>query len=156
MDEITSDEEQLRLTGEAVFHLESMRKWTMFLAIMGFIGSGFMILVGLFFAAVMRAFGQSHEFGSFVPVLMGIFYVILGAAYCIPSYFLLRFSTNTKSALASGDEESLTAAVRSLRTFFVFIGISVIAIIAIYILLIIGAIVFGVFAAIHGGTPSRV
>lgn len=155
MDEITSGQ-RLHITEEAVLHLESMRKWTKFLAIMGFIGSGFMVLLGLFFTVMMRAFGQSRDFGSIVPVLMGIFYVILGAAYCIPSYFLFRFSTNTKSALATGNDESLTVGLRYLRTFFVFIGISVVAIIALYILLVIGVILFGIFTAMHGGTPSRV
>lgn len=154
--EETVPERRMIITDEALVHLDSMRKWTMFLAVMGFIGSGFMVLMGLFFAAIMRTMGPAHEFGSILPVMLGIFYVILGAGYSIPSYFLLRFSNHAKDALTAGNDASLNEAFRYLRTFFVFISISVIAIIALYIMLIIGAILFGIFAAMHGAVQSRV
>jgi len=149
-----SETNQLFLSEEALSHLDVARKWTMFLAIMGFIGSGFLVLFGLFFTFVMRAFGRSHEFGAIVPILLGILYVVLGIAYFFPSYFLLRFSSNAKSALATRAEQPLTLSFKYLRAFFLFVGVAVVAVIVLYILIIAAAILFGIFAGMHGAAQS--
>jgi len=150
----TVQEPLLSLTEEAICHLDVIRKWTMFLAILGFIGSGFLVLFGFFFALVLRTFGRSNEFGPIVPALLGVLYVVLGGAYSVPSYFLLRFSSNAKSALATKGNEPLTSALKYLRSFFVFIGVAIVAIIVLYIVIVAGAIAFGILGAMRGAAQS--
>lgn len=150
MDEIRS-EDRLYLSEEAVSHLAVMRKWALFLSVLGFIGCAFIILLGLFFALIMKFGGQSGGFQAIPSMVLAILYVGIGVLYFFPSYFLLRFSTNAKLAIAGNAELPLTKALKNLRSHFAFLGIAAIAVVAGYILFLVGVIVFAVFKAASTG-----
>ena len=44
IDESATEGQQLQMSGEAVRYLVKSRNWTMFIAIMGFIGLGFLLI----------------------------------------------------------------------------------------------------------------
>jgi hypothetical protein len=137
----------LTISEAGLGHLSSMSKWALFLAIMGFIGSGFMILFGIFFAAISGLLPQTEEMSNFPSGIIMVFYLILGVIYFFPSLFLLNFSSKAKSALASRTEEPLEKALKNLRSYFAFTGILLIVVIAVVIFAIAIGIIIGMFAA---------
>lgn len=118
------------ITDDALRQLATARKWAFFLAIVGFIGCGFMVLGRLFFGL---SFGLVSEFmpeGGVVeqgPVILAmVMYMVLAVVYFFPAFFLLRFSLRSKHALAAHSPDLITDAFRYLKLFFAYIGIAVI------------------------------
>ena len=134
----------IKLNQLAIDYLKESAKWSMFLAIMGFIGIGFMVLaalaMGVFFSARM-----SFPFGGF---LSGI-YILMAVLYFFPIYYLYKYATDIKTSLSENDEEGLATALGYLKSHHKFLGISIIVIISLYIFLIIGFIAFGVTNLMH-------
>ncbi|MGD8961320.1 MAG: hypothetical protein PVF29_03655 [Desulfobacterales bacterium] len=112
--------------------------WTRLLSVLGFIGTGLMILAGL--GVIV---GE-----SFIPVsekapplvFMGIFYILASVFYLVPSIWLWKFSTAVSAFLKSGDAIELGKAIAYQKSFWKFIGILAAVSIALTVLGIIAAI----------------
>ncbi len=141
---------RLEVTPEGVIHLASIRKWTLFLAIMGFIGSGFLLLTGLFFGLFSKFVPSSDGLGQLPGLLIMVLYVIIAILYLFPSLFLLKFSSRVKQALAQPLPETLAEALQYLRFFFTFFGAMAILAVCVMILGVIAAIGLAVFSHMHG------
>ena len=139
----------LSVSGKGILELVSMRKWTLFLAVVGFIGSAFTVLAGLLFAVFSKFIPHEQGMPNFPGILISGLYLVLGVIYFFPSFFLLTFSSRAKKALESGVEADLEEALKFLRFHFTFMGVFVIICIAMMILVFVGAIVIGVFSAMH-------
>ncbi|RPI06028.1 MAG: hypothetical protein EHM64_04340 [Ignavibacteriae bacterium] len=127
--------------------LASIRKWTYFLAIIGFVASAFMILFGLFFGVMSKFIPQEGAANKFPGVLIMLFYFIIGLIYIFPSLFLFNFSSKIKTALAMHSESAFAEALNYLRLHFKFMGIMVIVGIGLVILGIVVAIALALIAA---------
>jgi len=125
--------------------LQRTQPWVRFLAIMGFIGAGFMVLVGLTAGVAGAATGRIETIG------LMIVYPIMAVVYVFPSLFLLRYADRIRSFVASGREQDLLGALDAQRSFWKFAGILTIVSIAFGIL--IG--VFGVLAGVIMGMRGR-
>jgi uncharacterized protein DUF5362 len=125
--------------------LQRTQPWVRFLAIMGFIGAGFMVLVGLTAGVAGAATGRVETIGLMVV------YPIMAVLYVFPSLFLLRYADRIRSFVASGREQDLVGALDAQRSFWKFAGILTIASIVFGIL--IG--VFGVLAGVILGMRGR-
>jgi hypothetical protein len=142
---------QLYLTDEAVSHIATIRKWAMFFAVVMFLASGFLIIFGLLFTVITRFAGELPAFG-FVPVTaLSVLYIGLGVVYFFPAYYLLRFSTYAKQAIAAANVTALTDALRNLKSHYVFIGVGTIVAIILYVLVIVGVVLFAVFSQLRVG-----
>ena len=140
--QISQETSGIKLNQFAIDYLKESAKWSMFLAIMGFIGIGFMVVAAL----VMGTFMSSlMPYGGF---LSGI-YILMAVLYFFPIYYLYKYATNIKTSLSENDEEGLATALGYLKSHHKFLGISIIVIISLYILLIIGFIAFGVTNLMH-------
>ena len=98
-------EEKLSLNDLAIEALRESAKWCMFLAIVGFIGIGFMILAGGFMMVAMSTIANNPAFGG-VPLgglkaYIGLIYIVIAALYFFPIYYLYKYATGTKRALES-------------------------------------------------------
>ncbi|MBK7408053.1 MAG: hypothetical protein IPJ40_08285 [Saprospirales bacterium] len=80
----------LELSNEASGFLHETSRWAQFLAILGFVGTGFLFLVGLLMMAAGSALGLGGVM-PFPPAVFGFFYLIIGAVYIFPSLYLYRF-----------------------------------------------------------------
>jgi hypothetical protein len=84
-------------TEAMIDHLRGTAPWALFLAIIGFIGAGFMVLSGLTLFVMMPFMGAGQT-GSTEPsvvgilIFTGVFYLAGGAADGVASYFLVRYS----------------------------------------------------------------
>jgi hypothetical protein len=129
---------QLELNEDAQNYLRTTATWTLFMAVIQFIGAGSIALFGLIFLA----------FGSMIPIpnmlcpiwLIGLLYLILGAICFIPAVYLTRFSSRTKNAIYTQQSEEMICALGYMKSYWKFCGILTIIMIAISILAIFIAI----------------
>ena len=135
-------------------HLTEASKWGRFLAIIGFVICGLIVLGGLVAAFTLSSmenqlsdlppqYRSSSSFTSALGVGAAIGYILVAIIYFFPCLFLLRFSNSMKTALAGNDQVQLTESFKNLKVMFRYVGIITIIVLSIYILLLI----FGVFAA---------
>jgi hypothetical protein len=117
--------------------LRRTQPWVRFIAIMGFIGAGFMVLVGLTAGVAGAATGRIETLGLMVV------YPIMAVVYVFPSLFLLRYADRIKSFVASGQEQDLAGALDAQRSFWKFAGV-------LTIVSIVFGILFSVFAVLAG------
>jgi hypothetical protein len=152
--------DQLILSDQATGFLRETKKWTYFLAIMGFIGAAFMLLAGIFMTIVFSlidVFANVPDKPDFPFGLLGLLYVVLAVVYFFPAYYLYKFSKEMGDALLARDETKLTSSIRYLKKHFKFVGIMVIAMIALYVVLIIVMVIVGIVSMQHAtGTGSFV
>ena len=142
----------LQVTAESRMYLAETAKWAKFLAIVGFVMMGFMVLFGLFFGTIMGGMmsGLGEEAGGAFGAMsgaMGLVYVVMAGIYFFPCYYLLKFANQTKAALASNDSYSLTEALKNQKSVYKFWGIFMIIILAFYALGFVVALIGGAASA---------
>lgn len=112
-------------------HMMETARWGKFLAIVGFIFLGLVILFGLFSIAgassLSRAFGGSASIASIF-----IIYIIVAGIYFYPTFALLKFSRMMKPALAHRNQQMFNDALGYLKNMFRYIGIVVLIMLVIY------------------------
>jgi hypothetical protein len=129
----------LAITPEIKDYLIETSKWGKFLAIMGYIGIGLMVLLAIFMMIGLSAFPTS----AMIPTgAIGFFYLVLAALYFMPVRYLQKFSEEIRSGITSEDNVDFVSGFRNLKSLFKFLGIMTIVMISLYILMIIGMVVF--------------
>jgi len=61
--------------------------------------------------------------------------LVFAVIYYVPMFYLLKFSTLSKNAIANLDASGLTQAFKYLKSYWVYLGILVIIVLAIYLLI---------------------
>lgn len=129
-------EPDMVLSQEAQYYLQQAGKWASFLAIMGFIGCGLIVIVALFFI-----FAMSSRSGYSVVQVMSIFagIIYLGIAFLVfyINYKLYLFANNIQKGIAFVNNDMVTNATNKLHSFFKIKSIIVIVVITFYVLVII-------------------
>ena len=137
--ETPSEERKIEIGAEALNHLNSAWKWTMFISILGFIFLGLLIVAGVVTSTFLSAF-KTQEANLGIPEsLMIIILIVIAAIYFFPVFFLFRFSRNTRDAIQTLDRRKLEKAFRNLRIYFTYIGIMVIVVLSIYLVTLLAA-----------------
>lgn len=141
--------DEIRFTNESLQYIKESAKWGSFLAIMGFIFMGLMVLVGLFFGSIMGSVAGTPGLEGFDAVaggmggMMAIIYIVLALLYLYPTLKLFQFSKYSKLAIATNSSDMMTKALSSLKSMFKFMGIFTIVILSLYVLMFIFAGVVG-------------
>ncbi len=147
------DSFELQLTEQSKGFLKETGKWAMFLSILGFIGLGFMLLGGIGMFAGSAAIDRGAAMGGnpmpFPSSIFGLVYLIMAILYFFPIFFLYKFSSNIKQAIATSNTVQLTEALKNLKSHYKFVGIiTIVAIVG----WIVGMIVMvGVVASAASG-----
>ncbi|WP_162127872.1 DUF5362 family protein [Flavobacterium phycosphaerae] len=145
------NQNNLTLNDQAVDALRVSAKWTMFLSILGFIGIGFMLLVGLFMSVAMSAMPTEAPvmgggmMGGMLGAMKGVIavvYIVLALVYFFPIYYLYKYSKGIKDAIDSSNSDLLCNALVNLKSHHKFLGIVAIVCISMYILFFIGIAIF--------------
>lgn len=122
-------------------HLSDTARWGRFLAIMGFIGSGLILLAVIFLLAnpgqFPQGFGEESGGARFAPVAFVIYMIIAIVLYFLPCLFLFRFATKMKRALATESQEELTISFQNLKVLFRYVGVLTIIVLSIYAIVIL-------------------
>ena len=123
----------LEVTGNAKTYLSTAASWAKFYAILSFIGIGFLLLGGL----IVIAAGESMSNLTAMPYgfsAFGWFYIVLAVIMFFPALYLLRFSQKTKEALIANDSQVLEVSFQNMKSYWKFIGIMTIVLIAFFII----------------------
>lgn len=145
------EENRLELNELAVNSLQTSAKWSSFLAIIGFIGLGFMLLAALLVGSVFSAMPQ--EMGLEVNPMGGVlkylplFYILIAVIYFFPVYYLYKYASEMKRALNLRNSESVAEALSYLKSHHKFLGIMTIVVISLYIIGMIAGALFAVSMA---------
>lgn len=119
-------------------YMLEMGRWTKFLAIFMFVIMALMILGGLSMMLLMPAMYAEQGAGSIAGGIFGgvffLIYIVYVAVFFYPTWALLKYATTIKRALATFDQDLFRTALRYLKNYFLYTGILVIIIMAVYIL----------------------
>jgi hypothetical protein len=141
-------------------YLRAASPWLRFVGIVGFIGAGFLVLMGLGFVTVLgslgglvsAAFDAGAGFGTLLGAglggAFGAVYIIIGVLYFFPAFFTFQFGSKIRAYLATSEDRFLEEAFRHNKSYWRFNGIMlIISLAAVPILTVIGVIA-GIAAAL--------
>ena len=130
---------KIEIEQETLKHLNTARKWAMFLAIIGFIFLGLIIIIGLLAGTFLTAFSSGDKGLGIPESFMFIPILLIALVYFFPVLFLFRFSKHTSHAIQHLDKLELHKAIKNLKYFFAFLGVLIIIVFSIYIVVLIVA-----------------
>jgi predicted ferric reductase len=93
---------ELKLTSVGISYLNQARKWTYFLSIIGFIFTGLIVLMALFFSSFMAMFSGMDssygvsEFTSMGTGMVTVFYLFFALLYFFLSFIYTVFQSESK------------------------------------------------------------
>ena len=128
-----------QITAEATAFLLKTAKWGKFLAILGFIVTGFLFLAGILMSFVLGMLPDEMmplEM-PFSPTVFSVIYIAIAGIYVIPVIFLNNFCNNAIKAIENSSTDNLTASIRNLKNLFVFVGISTLVVLSFYTIILI-------------------
>jgi hypothetical protein len=125
----------------AVNMLSQTKPWVRFISVVMFIGSAFMILAGVVMMAAPMAAGGAF---SVWTIIFGVVYIAMAVFYIMPAVFLWRYADRIAMFVQEGTAGSLASALESQKSFWKFVGILTMVIMAVYAV----AIVFTIVATI--------
>lgn len=137
--ETNLENKSIEIGQESLNHLNTTRKWAMFLAIMGFIFLGIMLLFGIIAGVFLSAFSDSVNSGGLTGVMMGLFIIVMSAVYFFPILYLFRFSKHIANAVQTLSKDELYKAFKNLKSYFVYIGVLIIVVLSVYVVVLIVA-----------------
>ena len=121
--------------------LKYAAKWASFLAIVGFITLGLLVLIG--FLMLLIGSQVSGVLGGAPIALFSAIYFGMAALYFFPIYYLFLFGQKIKKAIKSTNQNELDAGFENLKSCFKFLGIFTLVILSLYILMFLVAIAAG-------------
>jgi len=150
--DFSENESNLEVTDLAKMYLQETAKWAKFLAIVGFVGVGFMVILAIFVGTIFSALSALAPSSTPIPAQsmgfgMTLLYLALAALYFFPCLYLYKFATKTKLALVNDDSEVLAEALENHKSMFKFMGIMTAVMIGLYAILFLFAALAGGFAA---------
>lgn len=135
--ETTTENRKIEIEEETLNYLDTTRKWAMFLAIIGFILLGLVIVVGIIAGTFLSAFSGGKTNAGISGPLVLIPLLLAAAVYYFPVLFLFRFSKHTAHAVKTLDKLELHKAIRNLKSYFVYIGVLIIIGLSFYVVVLV-------------------
>lgn len=130
--------------------LKETAKWTKFLAILGFVGIGLMVLGSLVMLFAPSSLMSNGDFPFGGKIFMMLLYLAFAVLYYFPIFYLYQFSENTKKAIENNDNNAIRDAFEFLKSHYKFMGILTIILLSFYaIIIFIGLIGAGAAAMMN-------
>lgn len=139
MENLTSPQENaapIVINEEIKSYLLETSKWGKFMAIVGYVGMGLLVVLAIVTMVGLTALGGLAHTG-FPIGIMGLFYIGFAVLYYFPVTYLYKFSVQMKQGINSGEEFSVISGFQNLKSLFKFMGIMLIVIISIYALVLL-------------------
>jgi hypothetical protein len=133
-------ESTLQINQNAKAALLEASKWGKFLAILGFVFIGIIVIAGMAMGSIMGKMGGAAA-APFASGAFTLIYLVIGIIYIFPVLYLYRFSTSTKSAIEADDSDVLATAFENLKSLYKFMGVFSIITLVIYALMIGGMVI---------------
>ena len=130
--------------------LKETAKWTKFLAILGFVGIGLMVLGSLVMLFAPSSLMSNGDFPFGGKIFLILLYLAFAVLYYFPISYLYQFSENTKKAIENNDNNAVRDAFEFLKSHYKFMGILTIILLSFYaIMIFIGLIGAGTAAMMN-------
>lgn len=129
--------QDLKLTAATLKYLKTAARWAKFLALMGFVFVGLMILAGLFIGVIYNISESDimmDQEMSIPSLLLSFFYISLAVIMLIPNLFMNSFANKMVKSIENNDEKLLSKSFRSLKNWFLYFFLSVVVLIILYII----------------------
>lgn len=152
-DNVNNDD--LVINRASIQYLGETARWAKFLAIVGFVFVGLMVIASFFIGTVFSSMNELNSvypgtdmgmFGKGMGVFMTIFYLIFAAIYFFPCLFLYRFASKTQMAIRQEDTIGLSDGLKNMKNYFQFCGILMAIFLGLYALMFVGGIFGGLLA----------
>lgn len=135
--ENSQENRKIEIEQETLNDLNVTRKWSMFMAILGFIFLGLLLIIGLLAGTFFSALAPGTEGLKIGGAFFFMIFLIIAVIYFFPVLFLFKFSRHTGNAVTSLDKTELHKAFRNLKSYFVYIGILIIIGLSFYLISLI-------------------
>jgi hypothetical protein len=132
------------VTDLTVEMLRQTRPWVLFISVMSFIGSAFMLLGGV--AMLLMGLAMPSGRGPNMAIL-SVFYIPMAFLYVYPALKLWSYGSSIAKVVVSRAPADLEQALAHQKSFWKFVGISMLVLIGLYVVAIIGAVAVGAMAA---------
>jgi hypothetical protein len=125
------------------------RPWVLFMGIMILLSCALMVMLALVMMLLggIGGLGDMGAMGAMGGVAIGAFYLLLAALYLIPGIHLIRYSSAIKQMSSNPTGAGVEKALKHQLAFWRFVGIITVAIMGLYVVLILVAMVAGIAAA---------
>jgi hypothetical protein len=131
--EASPDKKKIEIDEVTLRHLKSAGKWSMFIGIIGFILLGIVIVAGILAGTFLAAFNAGDP-DSKLPDAVIVAIALITVVICLfHVFFLVRFSKHASNAVRLHDSNEFRKAVKSLKLYFVYIGILIIILLSGYL-----------------------
>lgn len=105
----------------------------MFLAVTGFIFLGILIIAGALAGTFLSVFSAQKQYENSIPAwIIFATFIAVAILYFFTVLFLFRFAKHAGLTIENRSTDELRAALKNLRSFFVYTGILLILLLAIY------------------------
>lgn len=111
--------------------LHQTKPWVRFISVMMLIGSAFMVLGGF----VIIVGGAAGAIGA--SAILGVVYIVMALCYIIPAVFLWKYADGIALFVRERSTGALASALESQKSFWKFVGIFMLVVMAIYAVIIV-------------------
>jgi len=131
--EASPDKKNIEIDEVTLRHLKSAGKWSMFIGIIGFILLGIIIVAGILAGTFLAAFNKGDS-GFILPDALIMIIMLAVAVICLfHVFFLMRLSKHASNAARLHNSTELKKAIKSLKLYFIYIGILIIILLSGYL-----------------------
>jgi uncharacterized membrane protein YjgN (DUF898 family) len=145
---------ELALDQESIEHLTETARWGKFLAVVGFVGCGMIVIMAFVMWAIFSSSlfpnpphysngADTRVFGFLGGAVFAGMFMVYATIYFFPCIFLYRFSVRLKMALRANDQVTLNQSLKAQKYLFRYIGVLTIIGVALGVIEILA---FGVVA----------
>jgi hypothetical protein len=114
---------KIEIGQDTLKQLNKTRKWTMFLAVSGFIFLGLIVAIGIITGTFLTAFNQSDKIPGIPDAMLLGAFSALALMIFFPVLFLFRFSKHASKAISTLESKEILKTIKYLKRFFVSLGI---------------------------------
>ncbi len=118
-----AQENSILLSQKAIGFIYQASQWSKFIAIVGFIVIGFLVLAGLFAGIAASYISDNHVSLPFPPFWISFIYLLVALIFFFPIYYLYSFSSKAHAAISTQNGVSMDEAFKNLKAHYKFISI---------------------------------
>jgi hypothetical protein len=116
-------ENSILLSQKAIGFIYQASQWSRFIAIVGFVSIGFIVLGGLFTGIVVSVISDNLASLPFPPFLISFIYLFIALIFFFPVYYLYSFSSKAHAAISTHNGVNMDEAFKNLKSHYKFIGV---------------------------------
>ena len=145
MDNIDLLSNDLQVTPQIENYLTESARWGKFLAIIGFVLCGIMVIIAFFIPMFLFRLPPYNNLPAAYTTSMQtgltFIYLLIGVLFFFPCFYLYKFSVKMQVALKSISQENFDESFMNLKSIFKFYGIMTIIFLSFYALIFVIAMI---------------